>query len=127
MKRIFLDFLSGLILSIIGFLMFAGVYSALELLKIDISYGGDKGKVLFGLFVGLPLGSILGIVLTEKFVYKAQGWNIWGIILAALLSVISNYLGIVMLDKIGGGFVIIIPLFAVVMCLFGYHVVLYLR
>jgi hypothetical protein len=123
MRRIFLDFFSGLILSIIGFLMFAGLYSAFELLRININYGGDKGKVLFGLFFGLPLGSILGIVLTEKLVYKAQGWNILGIILAALLSVIGNYLGIIMLDRIGGWVFILIPLLVVSICVFGYNIV----
>jgi hypothetical protein len=91
---------------------------------LNVTYGGDKGKVLFGLFLGLPLGSILGIVLTEKLIYKTLGWNIFGIIIAALLSLITNYLGLMMLDKMGSGTIIIIPLFVTVICLFGYHIVL---
>jgi len=48
--------------------MSAGVYNML-----NMTYGGDKGKVLFGLFIGLPLGSILAIILTEKLIYKPWG------------------------------------------------------
>jgi len=119
MGRILIEFFSSLILSVIAFFMSAGVYSML-----NVTYGGDKGKVLFGLFLGLPLGSILGIVLTEKLIYKTLGWNIFGIIIAALLSLITNYLGLMMLDKMGSGTIIIIPLFVTVICLFGYHIVL---
>lgn len=119
MGRILIEFFSSLILSVIAFFMSAGVYNML-----NVTYGGDKGKVLFGLFLGLPLGSILGIVLTEKLIYKSLGWNIFGIIIAALLSLITNYLGLMMLDKMGSGTIIIIPLFVTVICLFGYHIVL---
>jgi Co/Zn/Cd efflux system component len=121
MKRIFFDYFSGLILSGIGFFVFVGIYNGL-----NITYGGDKGKVLFGLFFGLPLGTIIGIVLTEKLIYKIQSWNISGIIVAALLSVIANYFGLIMLDKMGSGTIVIVPLFVAVICLFGYHVVLHL-
>ncbi len=121
MKRILLEFCASLILSVIGFLSFAVIYDALELLKVSINFWGDKGKVLFGLFFGLPLGSILGILFTEKLIYKTHGWNILGIVLAVLLSVVSNYLGIIMLEKVGGGFVILIPLLVVVICLLGYN------
>jgi hypothetical protein len=120
-KKIFLEFCAGLILSVMGFLLFAVIYNALEILKVNINFWGDKGKVLFGLFFGLPLGSILGILLSEKLIYKTQGWNIPGIVLAVLLSVLSNYLGIIMLEKVGGGFVIFVPLLVVVICLLGYN------
>jgi hypothetical protein len=123
MRRILLDFVSSLIFSVVGFLVFACIYNALES-RLDIDFAGDKGKVFFGLFFGLPFGSILGILLIEKLIYKAQGWNILGIVLAALLSVVGNYLGIIMLDKIGGSVVILIPLLVVSVCVFGYSIVL---
>jgi len=68
MWRILIEFFSSLILSVIVFFMSAGVYNML-----NMTYGGDKGKVLFGLFIGLPLGSILAIILTEKLIYKPWG------------------------------------------------------
>jgi hypothetical protein len=119
MGRILIEFFSSLILSVIAFFMSAGAYNLL-----NVTYGGDKGKVLFGLFLGLPLGNILGIVLTEKLLYKTLGWNIFGIIMAVLLSLITNYFGLMMLDKMGSGTIILIPLFVAVFCLFGYHIVL---
>jgi len=124
MRRIFLDFVSSLIMSVIGFIVFAGIYNALDLLKLNINFAGDKGKVFFGLLFGLPIGSILGILLIEKLIYKSPNWNIWGIVIAVLLSVISNYLGVIMLDKFGGWFFIIIILLVVSMCVFGYNVTL---
>jgi hypothetical protein len=122
MRRIFLDFILGLISSIGGFLMFIGIYNFLEILRIDLHFGGDKGKVFWGLFFGLTIGSISGILLAEKLIYKEKGWNIWGILLAIFLSLIGNYISVIILDKIGGGFVFFVPLFIVMVSLIGYHI-----
>jgi hypothetical protein len=122
MRRIFLDFILGLISSIAGFLIFVGIYNLLEILRIDLHFGGDKGKVFWGLFFGLTFGSISGILLAEKLIYKEQGWNISGIILAIFLSLIGNYISVIILDKIGGGFVIFIPFFIVMVSLIGYYI-----
>ena len=122
MRRIFLDFILGLISSIAGFLIFVGIYNLVEILRIDLHFGGDKGKVFGGLFFGLTFGSICGILLAEKLIYKEQGWNISGIILAIFLSLIGNYISVIILDKIGGGFVFFIPFFIVMVSLIGYHI-----
>ena len=126
MRRILLDFVSSLILSAIGFLLIGYIYQALDL-RYDIGFGGDKGNALIGLFLGLPCGAILGILVVEKLLYKTKGWNVWGIFLAVLLSFISNCLGIIMLDKIGGSAAIFILLLVVITCLFGYRIVLFLK
>lgn len=39
-----------------------------------------------------------------------------------ILSSIGNYMGIVMLDKMGGGVVMLVPLLVVLLCLFGYNI-----
>ncbi len=124
MRRIILDFISSFVLSIIGFLAFAGIYKLLELLRFNINFGGDKGAVLFGLFFGLPLGSLLGVLINERFIYKAQDWNFIGMILAGFLSFIISYFSIIILEKYGGGCVILIPLLVAAMCVFAYNIVL---
>jgi hypothetical protein len=122
MRRIILSFISSVILSIIGFMALAGIYKTLELLKVDVNFGGDKGNVFFCLFLGLPLGGISGILLIEKLVYKSEGWNILGIGASVLLSLISIYLGIILMDRAGGEFVLLIPIVVGLFCLFGYKI-----
>jgi hypothetical protein len=122
MGRIFLNFIIGLISSIGGFLIFVGLYNLFEILKIDPHLGGDKGKVYWGIFFGLTFGSIFGILLAEKIIYKEPRWNISGIIMAIILSLVGNYVSVIILDKIGGGFMIFIPIFIVTLSLIGYHI-----
>lgn len=123
-RKVLFQYFSGLIFSAIGVLLFAGIYRILEMEKLDIEFGGDKANILFSLFLGLSIGGTFGIVLIEKFVYKVQGWNVLAMVLAIVFGFLGVYLGIVMLDKTGGRFVIFIfmPFFTALMCVLGYNI-----
>ncbi len=127
MKRILLEFFMGSCFSIIGFFLVAYSWHFLLMLGIELRFGGDKGTILSGLVFGLPIGGLSGILLAEKLVYKTQGWNILGIVLAVLLSIISSVFGIYMMDKIGSYFIFLIPLLVTLTCLFGYNIGLIFR
>jgi hypothetical protein len=127
MKRLFVDFFMGSVFSAIGFLVFSVAFSVLyhflyEMLKIELTLFGDKGKLLFGVVFGLPIGGISGILFAEKLVYRSQGWNILGIVLGVLLSCVSVWLGIHLMDKTGSAFIFLIPLLIGLTCLFGYNI-----
>jgi len=127
MKRVAIEFISSLFFSILGFLLFSGIYTVLEIAKVDINFGGDKGKALFGLFFGLSIGGTFGVLFIEKLIYKTQGWNILGIFLAILFCTVCIYFGTILLDKIGGVFVLFFPLIAALMCVLGYNIGLLFR
>jgi hypothetical protein len=118
MKRIFFEYFAGLLLSVVGFFVFLGVYSLLALVKIYIGVGGDKAKIFFGLFLGLPLGSLLGMLLVDILVYKI-GLNYFSLAIAATLSFLGVYCGVIMLDKVGGLSALFIPVIVTGLCLLG--------
>jgi hypothetical protein len=122
MKKVGIEFISSLFFSIIGFLLFSGVYTVLEAAKVNINFGGDKGKAIFGLFFGLSIGGTFGVFLIEKVIYKTPGWNILGIFLSILFCTIGCYLGMILLDKLGSIFVLFFPLIAATMCVLGYNI-----
>jgi hypothetical protein len=103
----------------------AWLHNFLEFLEID--FGGDKGTVLAGLFFGIPIGSILGIVLSEKLIYKAHGWNAFGIGLAASMGLISVFFGIRMMDHFGSKFIFFIPFLTVLICIVAYQIVTFFK
>jgi MFS family permease len=122
MKRMSVDFLSSLLFSVAGFLVFAGIYRVLERYGIDIDIGGDKSQVFSGLFIGLPIGGILGTWLSEKVIYGTQGWNVVGVVLSIMLCLACTYLGLAMMDRVGTGFIFVLPVLIGALCVVGYRI-----
>lgn len=127
MKKLSVDFLSAVSFSVAGFFMFAGIHELLERYGIDIDVGGDKSQVFSGLFIGLPLGGIFGTWLSEKLIYGVPGWNLLGVLLSLVLSTICTYLGLVMMDRLGSGFIFTLPILIAVMCIVGYRIGIVLK
>jgi len=81
---------------------------------------GDRG-ILYGLFIGLPLGSLVGIILTEKLVYRIRGINIMGILGAFIISIPVNLYMAKMENVYGLMLGYYAAFFVTAGCLFGYH------
>jgi hypothetical protein len=118
-KKLLLEYCAGLLLSVGGFLIFVGVYNLLAAVKINIGFGGDKAKVFTGLFLGLPLGSVLGILLVDRFVYRIEITNYLNPVIGLILGFLGVYCGVIMLDKVGGLSVLLIPIVVTGLCLLG--------
>lgn len=118
-KKILVEYFSGLLLSVFGFLLFVGVHNLLSVIKINIGVGGDKAKIFMGLFIGLPLGSIAGMLLVDRFVYKSGTINYVSSVIALILGFLGVFCGVIMLDKIGGQSVLFIPIIVTGLCLLG--------
>ena len=121
MRKVLIESLAGALASVVGVLLCAGLYNVSERLGYEIPFGGDKGFVLFPLLFGLPLGAITGTILTEKLIYRIQGWNILGVVFGIILSVVGSFLGLVMMDKMGGECGLLIPFLVAIMCVVGYR------
>ena len=119
MKRTIYESLVGLLFSIIGFFVFIGFYDALAMLKIEPTWGGDKGRLFWGIFLGLPVGCAFGIGLINKFYFKV-GIAVPGMVLSIVLGIIASFIGVFLLDKFGGWFLVAIPLLVVAMSVCGY-------
>jgi hypothetical protein len=125
-KKIFLEFLVGLIVSLVGFGSFAVLLQIPGISKLGVYLGGDKASVFVGLFLGLPIGAILGIFLLDKIAFKAQGCNTIGIGIGAALSFVLGGFGtLLLMSKLGGPAAFVAPLLYVLLALIGYTVALH--
>lgn len=122
MKKLLLQYFSALIFSVVGFFIFYSMNNILEKADIGINFGGDKGGIISGLFFGLSVGGIFGIVIIDKLIFKVERLNILSILVALILSIAINYFGTFILDKVGGWFLLFLPPLTALMCLVGYNI-----
>jgi len=126
--KIILEFLIGCFLSIVGFVCFFVLFFLFEYyLDVEIFFGGDKANVFCGLFLGIPIGVLVGISLVDKLVFPSQGYNIYGIVAALILSQLGVILGIWLLDTIGGKAIFLIPFIVTCFSIIGYNSILLIR
>lgn len=122
MKTTISEFFSGLLFSLPGFLIFAKLNDLLEKLGMELAFGGDKAAIFWGLFLGLPLGNILGFMMIDKFYNKVEACNISGIIMGFVFGLLGNFAGVYLLDIFGGKFLFVIPILITFLCLCGYKI-----
>jgi hypothetical protein len=102
MKRIAFEYICGLLFSVIGFFGLAGVHTLLEMIGFRLDWGGDKSKLFWALFLGLPIGSILGFIGVDRFYFKMDNWNFLGMFLAFIVGAFCNFIGLYFMDRFGG-------------------------
>jgi hypothetical protein len=125
-KKLALEFLAGLIVSAIGFGFFAALLQIPVLSGLETYLGGDKASVFAGLFLGFPIGGILGIFLLDKIVFKTGGYNSVGIATGLAFSLVLGGIGTVpLLSKIGESTVFIAPFLYVLLALIGYSILVH--
>jgi hypothetical protein len=125
-KKIVFEYLAGLVVSGLGFGFLTMLPRIPGLSWLEIYLGGDKAGVFTGLFLGVPIGGVLGIFLLGKVVFKAQDYNIMGIAVGLALSFIFGGLGTVLLiSKLGGQALFIAPFLYVILALIGYTIPLH--
>jgi hypothetical protein len=117
MQKIIFEYISGLVFSVFGFLGLAGLHALLEMVGFELTWGGDKGKFFWGMFLGLPAGSIFGFLVVDRLYFKVDTWSFRGMLLAFIIGVLGNVVGLYFLDRFGGGFFLAIPPLIVLACL----------
>lgn len=108
--RFIIDFFSSLIFSIIGFILFAFIYQLLIRINLEFYFGGCKSNIFVGLFFGMPLGSIIGILLAERKDLEFRIHIFINILLGILFCLMGALLGVVLLDQIGGWSIVFVPI-----------------
>ncbi len=128
MSKIIYEFISGLVFSIIGFFILIGFHDLLLILKIKLDWSGT-GRFFWGMFLGLPIGSIFGFVLINKLYFKIFILNIYSLIISFIFGIIGGIILIILHDYLnfGQSLFIIMPILITLMCLCGYRVGLFLK
>jgi hypothetical protein len=114
-KKYFLEFLGGFLCSIFG-------YIPISIICAFVLQTDNVGTVLIALFSAYPLGSIVGILLIERILFKVIRWNLIAIGIAIALGVVGGYLGLVMLDKFPDISILIIQLIITGLVLVAYNI-----
>ena len=123
LKKIGFQYIAGCAFGAIGFLCFAfGTASLEKVFFTEIFFGGDQSVVFSGLFLGIPIGALVGVSVLDKLVYRKRSWNIFGLIAGFLLGWCGILLAICLLDifdfKMG---VLLGLLETICFILIGYH------
>jgi hypothetical protein len=118
--KLSLEVICSFVLSSGGFFLLSVISDKLQL---GVGLWGDKGPALFSLFLGLSIGGTLGVVLIDKIVYRRHRLSAIAIVTAMFSGIIGIFVGIVViLDKMGGGFLSYMPLVVAPMCVLGYNI-----
>jgi len=123
-RKIILEFIGGFLISIIAYLPVTAV-----VILFGLNFG--RGDMIFlSIFLGYPLGSILGILLADKIVFRNAKINIIQVATCVLLSVVGAVgvyfvIGIIMAG-LGGAATLVIPGIITFLSLLGYNIPLLL-
>jgi len=90
-------------------------------MDISINLGGDKSGIFFIVFLGLPIGSLLGFSIVDKAFYKSRGWNIIGLGIGLTLSILGAIIGIILISALGVAAVVLVPVMIIIFSLTGYQ------
>ena len=113
-----MEFIVGLVLAIITYLPVAGFVFFLSALGVDF---GRTTMIMLALLLGYPVGSLLGILLVDRFFFKAKGWNAFGIGLSITLGVMGGLGGLMMISRLGDYSLVIIPALIACLAVVGYN------
>lgn len=114
-KKVISDLVGGAFCSLIGFLFFIWIEAGYSL-----EYNDGHHAVFTGL-VSLPIGSIIGIFLVEKLLFKFQGINIMGLIIGSAMSCCLGGVISIILLKTSVLLIVVVPMIYAFFSIAGFH------
>ena len=117
----FKRFVGGVFFSLLTVFVLGALY-VLTNLSDKIDFGGDKGVILFPLFFGMPLGSVLGFLIVDKTILKIQELSSYSAIIAFIAGIIGCFISLFLLDLLGGNSIYLVPILVVGFGLAGYSI-----
>lgn len=123
MLKMFFKFGCGLVSSFLGGFLFIIIGSGVVAAFPDVNFGGDKAGVLWGIMIGMPLGSLAGFLIVDKTFYRNRSNNFLGMVIGFITGFLFGGIGgIFLLDSFGGKVIVMIPLLIVVFSMIGYQI-----
>jgi hypothetical protein len=85
------------------------------------SIGGSKGNILLGVAIGLPLGSVAGLIVARRAFVPDARLSPARVAVAAAATVGSLVVGVAALDFVSSQILWLLPAVASAACQFGYR------
>ena len=115
----------GVIGSLFGGLLFYYIYKSMSALHFDIKFGGDKGIVLFPLFFGVPLGTVIGYMFIDKVFQKNHKLKIVAGLIGWFASVLGVFISLFLISSKGLTGLVLTPFIVAAVGLVGYSITRY--
>ena len=94
----------------------------------NTSFGGDMAGGLFGILLGMPIGSLGGFYVIDKALYKSLTHNAFGLVLGFIGGFgFGGFGSLMLLDSMGGKTVFLVPLLVALFSFGGYQYGLFRR
>lgn len=108
--------------ALVGAVMVGFLFAAVLNGAVSATLGGDKGGVFVALFLGLPIGSLLGILFIDRVLYNFMKKNVVGVVLGFILSSLGAVESLILLDTIGGTGILFAPGISTCLGMAGYWI-----
>jgi hypothetical protein len=118
-RRLSLEFVAGFLFAMIAYLPTIVVAFLFEYMGANI---GHVTIIIMVLFLGYPLGSVLGILLVDKVFFKTKERNVLSIGLSVGFGLMAGFVGLMVTVKVGDLSFIIIPALITCSALVGYNI-----
>ncbi len=124
LKKIAIQYITGCIFGAAGFICFLFATASIEkLLFTEIFFGGDKSVVFSGLFLGIPIGSLVGLSTIDRLVFRAKRLNKLGLIVGFVISWFGIVFGLYLMDIVGSKIGVLLGLLETnCLTLIGYNI-----
>jgi hypothetical protein len=110
-----LEYISGFLFSLLTYFPISIIFAVL--------IGMDNiGMVVTALFSAYLLGSIVGFLLIDRFIFKVKGSNIFAIGFSIVAGLAGGYLGLVMLDNFQNIPILLVQMIITGLVLVGYNI-----
>ena len=104
----------GSVTSVLGFFAVGLGHDLLRSARLAPPWGGDKGNVLWGLFLGVPIGAATGLWLVERAGYRSRPPILKALAVGAIPAWASAFVAVLMADRMGVAALLFLPLAAAV-------------
>jgi hypothetical protein len=122
-SKVICQTISGLSRSVVAFGAFMLIHFLLSW-RADSSllFGECKENVLFGNFLGPPIGSLVGFLAVHRVSYGFRGLNLWGLCAGFILdSPLGGLLSPFLMDRLSNPAIFLVPPVVVTLSHKGYY------
>lgn len=125
-KRAILELGAGIICSFVGCFGMVEGYELLLSIGVQVDFGGCRSSVFLGL-LGSTIGSLAGVLVVNKAVFKMPGWNVQGLIVGFVFAGLAAFVGLFGAVQLGLGFYYCLPVLPTVASCLGFRMKLLVR
>lgn len=109
-RTVILEQGGAMICSLVGFWGLGLLCDLCSKFGLELEFAGDKSNLVAASFAGCLIGSLLGIVLVDKFIFGTFDWNFKAIGFGCVMGIVAAIVVLCTLWRLGSPLLIVLPL-----------------